>query len=160
MKQLLQLDLINNPVSKLPGYRNTIFTMFPSITILDTLDKVGKDAYASKSMVQAASRVPDALFDKGPAFVAPPPVFAPVAPVGGSIFGPIPKKVTTKKDIAPVVKAPSKASIKDTIKPVMAKKAKTSSKAKMSKAPIKASRSVASQAGLVFPVARINRRFK
>ena len=85
------------------------------------------------------------------------PIPVPVAPVAlkdGSIFGMKPKKVTSKKDIAPIVKAPSKASIKDIPKPVLAKKAK------MSKAPIKASRSVASKAGLVFPATRINRRFK
>ncbi len=50
-RQLLQLDLINNPVTKVPGYRNTVFNNFPTLTILDTLDKSGKDAYANSTMV-------------------------------------------------------------------------------------------------------------
>ena len=85
MRQLLQLDLINNPINKEAGYRQKIFDMFPSITILDTLDKGGKDAYTNPSMVQAVSRVPDALFDKSPQVpmsggfgMPPPPVPAPL----------------------------------------------------------------------------------
>lgn len=87
MKELLQLDFINNPVSRIPAYRNTIFSMFPKLTILDTLDKAGKDAYATSSMNQTVARVPDALFDKGPviapiaAIVPPPPVVALKAPI-------------------------------------------------------------------------------
>lgn len=111
MKQLLQLDLINNPVSKLPGYRNTIFSMFPTITILDTLDKIGKDAYTSSSMVQAVSRVPDTLFDKGPA-IPPPAPFAPIVapplvPLAGGGFGIA--KTDSKKKID-IKKAPKKVS--------------------------------------------------
>jgi hypothetical protein len=64
MQQLLQLDLINNPVSKLPGYRERMFKIFPTITILDTLDRAGKDAYANSSMALNASRIPDNLFEK------------------------------------------------------------------------------------------------
>ena len=82
MKQLLQIDLINNPISKLPGYRERIFAIFPSLNIVDTLDKGGKDAYANPSMVQAVSRVPDALFDKSPVIPSL-PIFAPhIAPIG------------------------------------------------------------------------------
>lgn len=51
LRQLLQLDLINNPVTKVPGYRNQVFAMFPTLSILDTLDKSGKDAYANTTMV-------------------------------------------------------------------------------------------------------------
>ncbi len=51
MKQLLQLDLINNPLQKIPGYRSQVFSMFPSISILDTLDKGGKDAYNNSNML-------------------------------------------------------------------------------------------------------------
>ena len=40
--------------------------MLPSLTILDTLDKGGKDAYTNQSMMQAVSRIPDNLFDKSP----------------------------------------------------------------------------------------------
>ena len=73
MKKLLQLDLINNPVSRIPGFRNEVFSLFPSITILDTLDKVGKDAYSNPTMVQAVSRIPDSLFDKSLPPPPPPP---------------------------------------------------------------------------------------
>lgn len=69
MKKLLQLDLINNPVSRLPGFRNEVLTQFPSILILDTLDRGGKDAYTNATMIQAVARVPDNLFDKS----RPPP---------------------------------------------------------------------------------------
>jgi len=69
MRSLLQLDLLNNEVVKLPGYRAHVFSLLPSLSILDTLDKIGKDAFNNKSMLEAASRVPDTLFDKSP----PPP---------------------------------------------------------------------------------------
>jgi hypothetical protein len=62
MRQLVQLDLINNPVSKLSGYREKMFNIFPTITILDTLDRAGKDAYANTTMTLNASRIPDTLF--------------------------------------------------------------------------------------------------
>lgn len=80
MKQLLQLDFINNPVSKLAGYRNQVFSMFPTLTVLDTLDRGGKDSYNNASMVQTISRVPDSLFDKSapvPAISSLPPIFPP-----------------------------------------------------------------------------------
>ena len=72
MRKLLQIDLINNPVSKAQGYRNLIFIMFPSLTILDTLDRGGKDAYSNPIMVQAVSRIPDNMFDKS--LPLPPPI--------------------------------------------------------------------------------------
>ena len=46
--------------------------MFPSLTILDTLDRGGKDAYNNASMVQTVSRVPDSLFDKSAPVPSPP----------------------------------------------------------------------------------------
>lgn len=79
MKKLLQLDLLNNPVVKEAGYRNQVFGLFNSLSILDTLDKIGKDAYNNSTMMEAVSRVPDNLFDKSvPPPPAPLPVFAAV----------------------------------------------------------------------------------
>jgi hypothetical protein len=77
-RQLLQLDLLNNPIVKEPGYRAQAFSMFPSLSILDTLDKVGKDAYNNSTMMEAVSRIPDSLFDKSP---PPTPVPLALAPV-------------------------------------------------------------------------------
>jgi hypothetical protein len=57
-----------------------MFNIFPTMTILDTLDRAGKDAYASTSMTLNASRVPDALFEKD----NPRPASA--FPNGSSIF--------------------------------------------------------------------------
>ncbi len=51
MKQLLQIDLINNPIQKIPGYRAQVFALFPALSILDTLDKGGKDAYSNSTML-------------------------------------------------------------------------------------------------------------
>jgi hypothetical protein len=78
LRQLLQLDLLNNPIVNEPGYRSQVFSMFPSLSILDTLDKVGKDAYNNSTMMEAVSRIPDNLFDKS---VPPPPVPLALAPV-------------------------------------------------------------------------------
>jgi hypothetical protein len=78
LRQLLQLDLLNNPVVNEPGYRVQVFSMFPSLSILDTLDKVGKDAYNNSTMMEAVSRIPDNLFDKS---IPPPPVPFALAPV-------------------------------------------------------------------------------
>lgn len=51
LRQLLQLDLLNNSVVKEPGYRAYVFSIFPSLSILDTLDKIGKDAYNNSTML-------------------------------------------------------------------------------------------------------------
>ena len=37
--------------------------MFPSLQVLDTLDKDGKDQFGKKSMAESAGRVPSSLFD-------------------------------------------------------------------------------------------------
>lgn len=146
MRQLLQLDLINNPISKLPGYREKIFTMFPSINILDTLDKGGKDAYTSASMVQAVSRVPDALFDKS----APVPFSAPL------VIPPAPAFIPSGPRVVKTPRVTSKITPAKPTKPLGKDRGKTG-KAKMSTP----SKSTASgRAGLVFPTARIKRRFK
>jgi hypothetical protein len=45
------LDLLNNPVVKEAGYQAHVFSLFPSLSILDTLDKIGKDAYNNSTML-------------------------------------------------------------------------------------------------------------
>lgn len=134
-----------------------MFSIFPTISILDTLDRGGKDAYSSSSMVQSISRVPDALFDKSP----PPPVFyappvpAPVAPAAI-------KASTISKLVAPVTpvikssrannKSKSDSKQPDTKKGKAGKLGKTVLASK--------SRSSSSKAGLVFPAGRLKRRLR
>lgn len=148
MHQLLQLDLINNPVSKLPGYREKVFAMFPSLTVLDTLDKIGKDAYTSSSMADAVSRIPDSLFDKGPVVSAPAPVpFSaplafPVSTLPAARKAPKPKHVPVAKTVTS--KMPSKGA----------------KGAKLSKVTGSARRTTSQKAGLVFPTGRIKRKIK
>lgn len=43
MRELIQLDLLNNPVVLLDNYRTQVFQIFPSLVILDTLDRKGID---------------------------------------------------------------------------------------------------------------------
>lgn len=155
LKQLLQLDLINNPVSKLPGYREKMFSIFPTISILDTLDRSGKDAYTSSSMALTVSRVPDTLFDRSPVvpvFVPPAPVVAPTTTVAR----------TSSVSRAPVVRTSSHTSVKSKTmnkKPIItSKKAKSGKSGKT--AIVSKSRSGSSRAGLTFPVGRIRRRLK
>ena len=153
LHQILQLDLINNPVSRLPGYRENVYGMFKTLLVLDTLDKAGKDAYSNVLMMEAVARIPDNLFDR-----APPPIFhAPIpapavreqrrnlhqalARTGSlkSMEGKIPKKQSIKKkDVGALVRAKGKAKMVNT-------GGKLSS---------------SSRAGLVFPVARIRRHLK
>lgn len=169
MRQLLQLDLINNPVSKLAGYREKIFSLFPTITILDTLDKGGKDAYSGSSMALTISRVPDTLFDKSPP--APVPTFAPiVAP-----RAPIPAARTASKTsvvapMAPVSSVPAITLAVRTTSRLSATKVDTKPAASISKKGKSGkldktvlatkSRSASARAGLTFPVARLKRRMK
>ncbi|KAL4464415.1 hypothetical protein ABPG72_010902 [Tetrahymena utriculariae] len=63
MRELIQLDLLNNPVINTNNYRNFVFNLFPSLVILDTLDKNGIDQEKAALDI-SASRVPDNLFDK------------------------------------------------------------------------------------------------
>jgi histone H2A len=89
MKQLFQLDLINNPVQKEAGYRVKVFSLLSSLTVLDTLDKSGKDAFNTTSMVQTVSRVPQTLFDTSKPSPSPfgsGSIFGSTVPTGG-LFG-------------------------------------------------------------------------
>ena len=138
--------MINNPITKTPGYRNQVFTMFPSLSILDTLDKSGKDAYANATMVEAVSRIPDNLFDKS----KPAPVVLPVhAPIHRDQKSKLKKALSRTGSLdAGGFKAP---------KPVVV----PASRGKASKiGKVVAGRSKASRAGLVFPVGRIRRHLK
>jgi hypothetical protein len=62
MTNLMQLDLINNPVYRSPGYREKMYEIFPSLVVLDTLDRSGKDAFNNITMMETVSRVPQHLF--------------------------------------------------------------------------------------------------
>lgn len=157
MKQLLQLDLINNPVSKLPGYREKMFSIFPTISILDTLDRSGKDAYTRTSMVQAISRVPDALFDKSP---PPPPTYVPVIPpVPARAAVPAARTASISKPADPVVRTTSRDSSR--IKPDIKTLSKKGKSGKAGKSAVTSkSRSASSRAGLLFPVGRLKRQLK
>lgn len=167
MKQLLQLDLLSNPVASTPGYRNLVFNTLPTLMVLDTLDKGGKDAYTNTSMMQAVSRVPDNLFDKSPS--VPAPVIAPhilkvqksklssaIARAGsldsadGKISRMNDKKV--RKSLDKPVDPPSRSASK------LLGRGKTG-KAKISTG-VKGSRNKSSRAGLVFPVGRLKRHLK
>jgi len=111
--------------------------MFPTITILDTLDKVGKDAYSNPSMVQAASRVPDNLFDKSLPVSDPKILPKPTHPL---------KKIPSLKH---------KLSLKNSKN--ISSKNKASKRSKILPSIV---RSKSSKAGLLFPVTRIKRRIK
>ena len=49
MKQLTQLDLQDNPVSKNANYRSTIFDLCEKLEILDNKDKDGNEVQYSDS---------------------------------------------------------------------------------------------------------------
>lgn len=176
MRQILQLDFINNPVSKVAGYRNQVFSFFPTCMILDTLDRGGKDAYNNASMTQAASRVPDSLFDKS---APPPPAPIVIPPAVSHTHKEQKKKLTTAlartgsldsksgKVSAALKKEASKVSKTDSKSRPLKRNSKNSVKsrgskgAKISKMPIGYSgRTKSARAGLTFPVARIHRHIK
>lgn len=151
LRQLLQLDLINNPVTKVPGYRNIVFSMFPTLSILDTLDKSGKDAYASSTMVEAVSRIPDNLFDKS----IPMPIHYP-APAVLPMHAPIHKRQKSK-----LKKALARTGSLDVgTKPVSRHPVPISRGVNSKIGKVASGRSKASRAGLVFPVGRIRRTLK
>lgn len=144
-RQLLQLDLLNNPVVNEPGYRAKVFSMFPSLSILDTLDKVGKDAYNNSTMMEAVSRIPDSLFDKIP---PPPPVPIALAPVHHK---------EKKKLTHALARTGSLDSITHKTKKVARVDRGKGGKAKIT---VGAGKSRSSRAGLLFPVGRIKRKLK
>lgn len=163
MKQLLQLDFINNPISKVAGYREKVFSFFPTLTVLDTLDKSGKDAYASSSMAVSVSRVPDALFDKSA------PVIAPPLPSGLFSVPPVPassapiRKATISRPTASAASAASVPVRTSTVSSKIStgvKKGKIGKLGKLSKVTGIKSRSGSAKAGLVFPTGRIKRKMK
>lgn len=132
-----------------------MFAIFPTISILDTLDRSGKDAYTSSSMALTVSRVPDTLFDKSPIVPAPAPIFtAPTTTVPA-------RTSSSSRPIAAVTKAASRSSVKSKpdSKPLTASKRGKSGKLGKTVLASK-SRSASSRAGLVFPVGRIKRKLK
>ena len=148
MRSLLQLDLLNNDVVKVPGYRAQVFTMFPSLSILDTMDKIGKDSFNNKSMLEAASRVPDGLFDKS---IPPPP-----APIHKPIH-----EREKKKLKAALARTGSLDSMHSGGPPARLPGVRTArAKLGKAKAAIAAGKTRSSRSGLVFPVARIKRKLK
>lgn len=154
MRQLFQLDLINNPVQSEAGYRPKVFGILSSLTVLDTLDKSGKDAFNTTSMVQTASRVPAGLFDTSrpvpSIFTAPAP--APTFPVTTSV----PKTTHTKRG----AKAAS-TTVTTTVAPTTYTRPRAAiSKASKSAKTTAPARSLAGRAGIVFPVTRIKRHLR
>jgi len=126
--------------------------MFPSLMVLDTLDKSGKDAYNSTSMNQTASRVPDTLFDKSPIIpVTAPIITAPIVANTKSLFKV--SKAPNKKSISKIINNPVKMNVDP---PKAAKIGRNIGKGKASMAATN-SHTRSSRAGLVFPVTRIKR---
>jgi len=148
--------LINNPVSKLPGYRVQVFNMFPTLTILDTLDKSGKDAYSNTTMVEAVSRVPDTLFDKSKPLILPPVVHPIHAPVHKKQTSKLKKALARTGSLDSIVIVPK---VRNAI--IGIRKTERGKLAKSGKmAVVSGNRSKSSRAGLVFPVGRIRRQLK
>jgi len=48
LKGIRNIDLENNPISELEGYRDKMFEMFPALEVLDGLDKEGNDVYSDE----------------------------------------------------------------------------------------------------------------
>lgn len=155
MRSLLQLDLLNNPVVKVPGYRAQVFSMFPSLSILDTLDKIGKDAFNNTSMLEAVSRIPDNLFDKSP---PPPP-----APIHKPIHEKEKKKL--KSALARTGSLDSIGGAPKSLVPIARPKAPRPGvvRGKIGKSKVDTSsggKGRSTRAGLVFPVGRIKRKLR
>lgn len=138
-----------------------MFAIFPTVSILDTLDKSGKDAYTSSSMALTISRVPDALFDKSAPIPAPALYVPPVIPPPISTSAISARKTTSiKKSITPTPIARSSSKLSST-KPktdgtlISSKKAKSG---KLGKTAI--ARKSKSTPGLMFPAARLKRKLK
>jgi hypothetical protein len=55
-RDLIQLDLLNNPIQNVPGFRVKAFKTLPQLKILDTLDEAGNDAFFAVSMADSAKR--------------------------------------------------------------------------------------------------------
>jgi hypothetical protein len=120
--------------------------MFPSLSILDTLDKSGKDAYANATMVEAVSRIPDNLFDKS----KPAPIVLPVhAPIHRVQKSKLKKALSRTGSLDGGLKAS---------RPIYVSVARGGKGSKIGK--VVSGRSKASKAGLVFPVGRIRRHLK
>lgn len=123
--------------------------MFPSLSILDTLDKIGKDAFNNASMVEAASRIPDNLFDKSPITIP--------APINRPIHEKEKKKLKTAlARTHSLQKIPSKNKVN--AKTVVPKA--TSSKLTKAKSYMGPGKTRSSRSGLVFPVGRIKRKLR
>lgn len=154
MKQLFQINFLSNPIVNEPGYRNKVFSMFPSLTVLDGLDKGGKDAFNATSMANTTSRVPTSLFDTSPSIPSSMP-FAPTTSLfSSSIPAPLfpPRSIPRKTTVSPRAVSVSV--------PKIGKSGKSGKSGKASKVSATSSKSMSSRAGLVFPVGRIRRHLK
>jgi hypothetical protein len=62
MDNLLQLDLVCNDVVTLPAYREKIFSLFPGLSVLDSLNREAQ--FNKPSMSESIKRVRSDLFEK------------------------------------------------------------------------------------------------
>lgn len=160
MKQLFQISLLSNPIQSEAGYRVKVFSMFPSLTVLDGLDNGGKDAFSATSMANTTSRVPATLFDTSP------PVHSTSLFSGfptGSLFSASSRPIPLPPALDSKVPRKSTASraISPSIPPKAGKAGKAGKSGKRSKvSSVGSSRTMSSRAGLVFPVGRIRRHLK
>nr|Q5Y2C3.2 RecName: Full=Histone H2A.Y [Tetrahymena thermophila SB210]AAU87547.2 core histone H2A variant [Tetrahymena thermophila] len=179
MRELIQLDLLNNPVVNTNNYRNLVFNLFPSLVILDTLDKNGIDQEKAALDI-SASRVPDNLFDKSkPVQNVSKQVVKNAKATQNNLFSST-QKVAQVKQIPKIVPAkvskPSQASVQDNKSNVVqakvtaavsvGRKAPASrnggvpSKAGKGKMNAFSKQSTSQKSGLVFPCGRLRRYLK
>ena len=166
MRQLFQINLLSNPIQSESGYRSTVFAMFPSLTVLDGLDKGGKDAFNATSMANTTARVPTGLFDTSRPAPAPDlfgtgSSLAPSPPPFGSLFG------TGAPSLFPPSVPPPRKGRKRSVSPSppirKSKSPEPKRKAiivRTGKSRVTATTSSSTRAGITFPVGRIKRHLK
>ena len=62
MENLLQLDLVCNDIVTLPAYREKVFSLFPGLSVLDSLNREAQ--FNKPSMSESIKRVRSDLFEK------------------------------------------------------------------------------------------------
>ncbi|KAL4427263.1 hypothetical protein ABPG74_011499 [Tetrahymena malaccensis] len=178
MRELIQLDLLNNPVVNTDNYRNYLFNLFPSLVILDTLDKNGIDQEKAALDI-SASRVPDNLFDKSKPAQSVSKQVKSVKVTSNNLFGSIQKVAQVKLNPKPApakVSKPSQPPTQDNKSNQAQAKAATAvsvgrkapasrnggiaSKTGKGKMNAFSKQSTSSKSGLVFPCGRLRRYLK
>jgi len=139
---LLQLDLIANPITLKSDYSDEIFKKFPSLKFLDSKDRNGQISNESQNMTESLERIRPGLFVRGQSLQ--------------TLDENHEEENKENKEKQPAEETESRKTDKKPVKPI--RRTNTYRKKIMDES--KKTRSLSAKYGLIFPIGRIRKQLR